>query len=405
MTRKSISHDPILRLPLTEKNQYEVAYAVKNSTQNTHILNALEQFPEIEKKMIDLILSHDEDEQEYRSILKKYPNFDYINLLYHKNAIMKNDGAKKKKHSHIISIRRATTFLILLRLGMKKHKYCYATTDRIMKILNKIGFDVKIRTIFGDLTYLESQGMIWRNRMSRAKKYGGGSTRHIITPCTAHQYRAAWLDKTNRFGGGKPQHVKDSFESYVSNLLFCTPSTKKKIYPPIYIYKYYINCPPRGKPAQKSKKKRKMREKKTRSNRKRPSKSEKMIPATLPAMPWSPDSLNDPEWVTREAVHQGCDPEIVGKLVDGYKIKQIPLKTNLLRAILHVAKSNDRRYMDAITGDPARERVLFGGEDALLSEIEDQFTPKFDISGYSALIESKTIKLDERKIECLRRRI
>lgn len=404
MTRKKIHHSKHLSLPISKKNRYEIAFSVESSTQNQQILNELEQCPEIREKLINLIVSNDEHGKDLIEMMEKYPNFDWIRFLYYINAIMKNSGAKHKKFRHIIDRRRATLFFICTNIGRQRHDYCYATTKKLLKTLRDIGFDVGRTTLFQDLKYLDQILLTFRNTRSNPQEYGGGSIRHIVTPLTAKRYESAWINKLNRFGTAKPQYVKDRFQAYMSKLLFRTPQRDKKNIPPIYMNKFYINYPPRGKTAQN-------REKRKTINPTEPApevkiasrKQRSCIIHTPPMSDWNPDWVNDPNWVTKEAVHQGCDEGLVKKLVHAVQLKEIPLKTNLLRAILHVAKSKDQGYIDAVARITAGERILSGGQGVVLPQSSGIFMPKIDLSRLDSSIESNSVELDPNTlstIEC-----
>jgi hypothetical protein len=105
---------------------------------------------------------------------------------------------------------------------------------------------------------------------------------------------------------------------------------------PHYVFKNYMYISPHPKIARKRRKKRKPETKNLKNQ-------------TQNQIPWDPACLNDPEWVVREAIHQGCDAVLSQKIVEAIQIKGISLKENLMRATLHVAKSKKEEYINAIT--------------------------------------------------------
>lgn len=361
MTSKILSPAPNLRQEFCEKSRKKVCFTdldEKTRRKNTAAYRKLDKIPEIRDAIKSLVIDND---PEAERLNRNIPQFDWIRYLYHNNAILKNGTGGNEKSYKIIAWRRATLFLMLLYTESQRHGFCYAMTTKLLEILQNQGYQIKIRTLYQDIRWLESQGFIFRNSWKKTKYIGGGSVRHIITAYNVESYRKNYIDQLNIRGIGKPQSLKDRFSEYeekVSKLLFCSSSADKNKSPQEYIYKYYTNTPLVGKTARKSRK----------MKRKRAREPEARVPDTpIPAIettPWDPARLNDPQWVVQEAIHQGCDGTLARQIVEAIQLKRIRLKTNLLRATLHATKSKNQEYINAIRNPANGERKNTSGNDA-----------------------------------------
>jgi hypothetical protein len=398
LTSGILSPAPNLQQDFCEKSRKKVCFTdldEKTRRKNTALYRKLDKIPQIRDAMKSLVIDND---PEAERLDREIPKFDWIRYLYHNNAILKNGTAGAEKSYKIIAWRRVVLFLILLHTESQRHGFCYAMTPKLLEILQNQGYPIKIRTIYNDIRYLESQGFIFRNTWKKTKYIGGGSVRHIITAYNVESYRKNYIEQINIRGIGKPQSLKDRFSEYaqnVSKLLFCSSIADKNISPQEYIHNYYINTPPCKKIARKSRKR----------ERERARKLEARVPETQnppkQSAPWDPARLNDAQWVVQEAIHQGCDGTLARQIVEAIQIKQIPLKTNLLRATLHATKSRNQEYINAISTvtEPDRERKRKNPDRVhdVSPSGSGVFTDQLNSPGFRELLQSRNISALQEK--------
>lgn len=364
MTSRILSPAPNLTQDFCKKSRKKICWTdaeEKSRRKNEKTYRKLDKIPQIRDTIKNLVISNDPTAQRLN---REIPEFDWIRYLYHNNAILANGTEGGKKSWKIIGWRRATLFLKILHIESQRHGFCYAMTTKLLHLIRRDGYDIQLRTAYIDIEWLESQGFIFRNTWSKSEARGGGKIRHMITAYNTDSYLQNYIEKLNTRGLGKPQALKDRFSEYsqnVSKLLFCSCIPEKNKSPLEYIHNYYTSPPISKKTARKSRKRIRARERKPEAGVTETETPPK--PAQSPT-PWCPTRLNDPEWVVEEAIHQGCDGTLAQQIVEAIQIKQIPLKTNLLRATLHATKSKNQEYINAIRSPATGERKNTAGNDA-----------------------------------------
>lgn len=257
--------------------------------------------------------------------------------------------------------------------------------------------------------------MIWINSWTRPKHGGSGSVRHLITCWNLHRYETEYIEALNKKGLGKPNETKKEFYQYkdrvmtenfpkhnaflpskkskkISRQKVTVPSeeTIHKVYnSPLYVIKNYMYISPHPKIARKRRKKRVRKREATVPDTKKiknPAQNE---------IPWDPERLNDPEWVIQEAIHQGCDGTFAQQIVEAIQIKDIPLKTNLMRATLHVAKSKKEEYINAITTitEPERERKHTDGLHDVFASSSGNYLKFLECGYVRNLLQSRNLEV------------
>lgn len=353
--------------------------------------------------------------------LQKRRKYCYFNEFpASRDAFLQLKKSHKKNHQRQAKIVEIVNYFIQKGKGI-----CYSKNQKWIKMLEAEGFACCISTFDKDIAKLRKLNLIFTNSWNKPQRLGGGKIRHIITPWNIAKYEKDYIEALNTKGKGKPDFTKKAFYAYKEKIMKINFPAKHNvpnfpprrkitsrsdrnntsyIIPPIYKHKCYINSPPRGKTAQNREKRKTINPTEPAPEAKIASQKQRScILHTHPMSDWNADWVNDPDWVTKEAVHQGCDEELVKKLVHAVQLKEIPLKTNLLRAILHVAKSKDQGYIDAVARITAGERILSGGQGVVLPQSSGIFMPKIDLSRLDSCIESNSVELDPNTlstIEC-----
>lgn len=311
--------------------------------------------------MTPKILHHASNLTQY-SLSKRKRKYCYLHELpISKELYLKLKNSKKKNHLRWAKIIDIINYFVQRGKGL-----CYTKTKKWVQLLEKESFTACGKTIENDFRALEKLGLIWINSWTRPKHGGGGSVRHLITAWNIQRYEHEYIEALNKKGLGKPDQTKKEFYQYKTRVMsenflqhnaFLARKKSKKISrqkisvpseetlptedkSPLYMYKNYMYISPHTKIARKRTRKR----------------AKKFQNAAQNYTPWDPACLNDPEWVIREAIHQGCDGVLAQKIVEAIQIKHIPLRTNLLRATLHVAKSKKEDYIHATTAATKTER-------------------------------------------------
>lgn len=401
MTSTILSPAPNLHQGFCKKSRKKICWTdveEKSRRKNGKTYRKLDKIPQIRDAIKDLVISNDPTAQRLN---REIPEFDWIRYLYHNNAILANgtDGSKKSKK--IMGWRRATLFLKILHIESQRHGFCYAMTTKLLHLIRRDGYDIQLRTVYLDIQWIENQGFIFRNTWSKSEARGGGKIRHMITAYNTDSYLQNYIEKLNTRGLGKPQSLKDRFCVYaqnVSKLLFCTSVSEKNISPLEYIHNYYTTPPISKQKARKSRRKQRKGARKLEVKVPEPETPE--TPAQSPT-PWCPTRLNDPEWVVQEAIHQGCDGTLAQQIVEAIQMKQIPLKTNLLRATLHVTKSRNQEYINAISTvtEPDRERKRKNSDRVydVSTASPGVFTDQLNSPRFRELLQSRNISALQEK--------
>lgn len=363
--------------------------------------------------------------------LPKKRKFCYLNELpASKELYEKLKHSKKKNH------RRQAKIVDIINHFLQKGKgICYTQTKKWVELLKNEEFKACKETIQNDFNKLEELGLIWRNSWTRPKHGGSGSVRHLITCWNLHRYETEYIEALNKKGLGKPDETKTEFYQYKERVMkenfpkhnaFLLKKKSKKISrqkittpseetfltennSPLYVFKNYIYISPHAKIARKRTKKRGRKREATVPETKKPKYPEN---AAQNQKLWDPERLNDPEWVIQEAIHQGCDGLLAKQIVDAIQIKQIPLKTNLLRATLHVAKSKKKDYIHAITTPTAateieRERKYSNGLHDVFASGSGNYLTFSDHTSFRNSLKSKNFRIlrqqyREKRLEDLR---